>query len=111
MLSACLLVCSTMTMPAQPSLQIQPGAITLTGPNATQRLLVHRVEKGDIVADVTERAELFSANPKVAVVADGVVKAVGDGETTISASQDDMNAKIKVKVIGAKEPAAISFTN
>jgi hypothetical protein len=110
MLSA-VLTCALTLTPAQPSLQIQPSAVTLTGPNATQRLLVHRVEKGDVVADVTERAEFFSANPKVAVVADGVLKAVGDGETTISTNQDDINASIKVKIVGTKQPGAISFAN
>jgi hypothetical protein len=112
MLSACLLACSLMMTPGQPSLQIQPAAVTLTGPQATQRLGVFRVEKKEIVADVTGRTEFFSANPKVAIVDEnGAVKAVGDGETSISASHDDMRATIKVKVEKTREPATISFTN
>jgi hypothetical protein len=112
MFSACL-VCVLAMTPAQPapSLKIQPGAVTLSGPQATQRLLVHRLEKSEIVADVTERAEFFSSNPMVAIVDEGVLKAVGDGVTSISASHDDMNATIKVKVEKTREPAAINFTN
>lgn len=96
---------------AQPALDIQPAAITLTGPGATQRILVLRTENKAIVGDVTEQAELFSSNPKVAIVENGIVRAVGDGETAISASHDDMRAVIKIKVEKTREPAAISFAN
>ena len=96
----------------QPTLQIQPAAITLTGPQATQRLAVLRVDKKEVVGDVTSRAEFFSSNPKVATVDEnGVVKAVGDGETNISAGQDDLRAVVKVKVVKTSEPIVISFTN
>ncbi len=105
-LSALLLV------PGQASLQIQPSSVTLTGPQATQRLLVLRSENNAIVADVTERAEFFSTNPKVAVVDEGgILRAIGDGETSISAAQDDMNVSIKIKVEKTKEPAPVSFAN
>jgi hypothetical protein len=109
-----MLLTAALLLPSQipPSLQVQPGAVTLTGPQATQRLAVLRVEKSEIVADVTKRAEFFSSNPKVATVDDnGVVKAVGDGETNISAACDDMRAVIKVKVAKTREPETISFAN
>ena len=110
MLSACLVACSFMT--AQPSLEIQPAAVTLTGPGATQRVIVLRSEDKTIVGDVTSRAEFFSSNPKVATIDEsGIVKAVGDGVATISAAHDDMNASIKVKVEKTREPAAVSFAN
>ena len=106
-----ILLSTLLFLPGQPSLQIQPGAVTLSGPQATQRLLVHRLEKGGVVADVTERAEFFSSNPKVAIVDEGVVKAVGDGEASISANHDDMSATIKIKVEKTRAPATISFVN
>src|SRR6266700_1005827 len=100
------------TLPGQPTLEIQPGAVTLTGPQATQRIAVLRVEKSEVIGDVTGRAEFFSSNPKVATVDEnGVVKAVGDGETNISAAAEDMRAVIKVKVEKTKTPASVSFTN
>jgi hypothetical protein len=96
----------------QPSLQIHPPNVTLTGPQATQRLIVLRSESGKIIADVTRRAEFRSSNPKIATVDEsGVVQAVGDGETNISAAQGDMHAVIKIKVVKTKEPAHVSFTN
>src|SRR5437870_683369 len=112
MLSACLVAFALSATPGQPSLQIQPGAVTLTGPQAMQRISVLRVDKSEIVGDVTSRAEYFSSNPKVATVDEaGVVKAVGDGETNISAAQDDLKATIKVKVEKTSDPATISFSN
>jgi hypothetical protein len=96
----------------QPSLQIQPAAITLTGPQATQRAIVLRVEDNAIVGDVTSRAEFFSSNPKIATVDEnGVVKAVGDGEVNISAAAEDMRAVVKVKVEKTKQAQAVSFAN
>jgi len=109
-LAACVITITTGQDP--PSLKIQPGDVTLTGPNATQRMSVLRVEKNQIVADVTSRAEFFSSNPKIAIVEEGgILRAVGDGETTISAACDDMRASIKIKVAKTREPEVISFTN
>jgi len=112
MLSACLVACSLLTVPAQPSLEIQPSTVTLVGPQATQRLIVVRIEEKAVIADVTERAEFFSSNPKVAIVNEGgILQAVGDGETNISAAQDDMRTTIKVKVEKTRESHPVSFTN
>lgn len=101
----------TMTL-GQPALEIQPAAVTLSGPQATQRVLVLRTEDKHIIGDATQRSEFFSANPKIATIDEqGVITAVGDGETTISASSDDMRAQIKVKVEKTKAPAPVSFAN
>ncbi len=112
MVSACLVACALIAQPAQPSLQIHPSTITLTGPAATQRVIVMRLEDKTNVGDVTQRSEFFSSNPKVATIDEnGIVTAVGDGETNISASHDDMRAAIKVKVEKTREPAPVSFAN
>ena len=96
----------------QPSLQIHPAAVTLTSPQATQRLSVLRVEKNEVVEDVTSRTEFFSLNPKVVAIDEGgILRAVGDGETSVSASSNDMSATIKIKVEKTREPATISFAN
>ena len=70
-----------------PDLKVLPGDITLTGPHASQRLLVAVEEGGDMVGDRTAQATFTSANPAVAVVDGGVVRPVGDGETTITANR------------------------
>jgi hypothetical protein len=103
---------AALLLPAQPSLEIQPGPVTLSGPGAMQRVIVVRTENGAVVADVSGRAEFFSSNPKVVTIDEtGIVKAVGDGETNISASHDDMRAVIKVKVEKSAQSQPISFAN
>ena len=92
-------------------LKILPGDITLTGPHAAQRLLVAAEEGGAVVGDRTAQANFTSANPAVAVVDSGVVRPVGDGETTITATVDGKQATAKVKVVRAKEPIDWSFRN
>src|SRR5688572_7790092 len=107
-----LLLTAAAFLPSQPSLQIHPPAVTLTGPQATQRIIVTRLEDKTNVGDATQGAEFFSSNPKVAVIDEnGVITAVGDGETNISASRDDLRASIKVKVEKTKEPTPVSFAN
>ena len=107
-----ILLAAALLLPGQPTLQSQPVAVTLTGPQASQRIIVHRVEKGEVVADVTDRAAFLSFNPKVATVDEnGLIQAVGDGETIVIATQDDKKATTKVKVEKSREPATISFTN
>ena len=47
-------------------LKVLPGDITLTGPHASQRLLVTAEEGGAVVGDQTAQAAFTSANPAVA---------------------------------------------
>jgi hypothetical protein len=92
-------------------LKILPSDITLTGPHASQRLLIATEEGGAVTGDQTAQATFTSANPAVAVVEGGAVRPVGDGETTITATVDGKQATAKVKVVRAKETIDWSFRN
>ena len=92
-------------------LKILPGDITLTGPHASQRLLMAAEEGGAVTGDLTAQATFTSANPAVAVVTGGTVRPAGDGETTITATVDGKQATAKVKVVRAKETIDWSFRN
>ncbi|HVS34186.1 MAG TPA: cell surface protein, partial [Gemmataceae bacterium] len=96
---------------AAADLKVLPADITLTGPHASQRLLVAVVEGGAVVGDRTAQAQFTSANPAVAVVDGGAVRPVGDGETTITAMVDGKPATATVKVVRAKEAIDWSFRN
>src|SRR5258708_5742789 len=92
-------------------LRLHPSEMPLTGPHAFQRLLVAD-ESGDaVVADLTDKATFASADTAVATVDAGVVRPVGDGETTITATVEGRSATAKVKVAKTKEPADESFRN
>src|SRR5689334_750610 len=93
-------------------LKILPTETTLNGPQAVQRLIVLTEDSGKVVGDSTAAAKFESANPAVAKVdSDGTVRAVGDGETVITASRDGQKATVKVKVVGTKEASVPSFRN
>jgi hypothetical protein len=93
-------------------LKILPAEITLTGPHASQRLIVLAEASGKHVADLTTRAKFASSNPKIASVDEaGVVRASGDGEAVITASQGGRRVTARVKVQKVKAPFAWSFRN
>ncbi len=89
-----------------------PGDVTLTGPQASQRLLVVAEADGKVVGDATAEAKFASSNSAVATVDEaGVVRAAGDGEATITATRGGEKVTAKVKVTRAKEPFVPSFRN
>jgi hypothetical protein len=93
-------------------IEVQPSQVTLTGSEAAQQLLVLNVKSKEILGDVTRQAKFTSANPRVATVdANGLVKAVGDGETLITATQAGAKQNIKIIVEKTKEPFTWSFRN
>ncbi len=93
-------------------IKLLPADIALTGPQATQRVLVLAEEGGKIVGDRTEEAKFTSSNPKVVTVDEtGLVQAVGDGEAVITATHEDRKATAKVKVAKSKDATPPSFRN
>jgi hypothetical protein len=68
-------------------LHMLPTEIVLTGPRASQRLLVVSVVDGRVVSDLTDQVQFISSNPAVAAVNEaGTVRAVGDGDAQITAN-------------------------
>src|SRR5262249_8072331 len=93
-------------------LKILPADVTLTGPHASQRLMVLAEESGQVVSERTPQAKFTSSHPTIATVdGGGIVRAAGDGEATITATVEDKQATVKVTVRKAKEPFAWSFRN
>jgi hypothetical protein len=93
-------------------LKILPTTIHLTGPYASQRLLVLAEKGSKYVGDRTAQAKFTSSNPAVAKVDEtGVVRAVSDGDAVITATHGNKHAKAKVKVAGAEAPFTWSFRN
>lgn len=89
-----------------------PTDVSLAGPKAQQQLVVVAVDKGKATADRSAQAKFASANPAVAMVDEaGVVRAVGDGTTTITATVAGQTSIAKVRVTGMKQPSAWSFRN
>jgi hypothetical protein len=93
-------------------LKILPADIALTGPNASQRVLVVSETAGMIDGDHTARSRFTSSNPAVATVDEGgVVRVAGDGEAVITAFTGGQQATARVRATQARSPVAWSFTN
>jgi hypothetical protein len=93
-------------------LKILPSEIVLTGPHATQRLIVLSEAAGRLIGDLSNQAQYLSSDAKVATVSkDGIVKAVGDGEAVVTVTHNGQRASVKLKVIKTKESFAWSFRN
>jgi hypothetical protein len=93
-------------------LAILPQQVALTGPGATQRVIVLATEGGKIVGERTGQTQFASSNTDVAVVdPKGMVRAVGDGEAVITADVEGKQVTLKVKTAATKQPTAPSFRN
>jgi len=92
--------------------RIVPGDLSLTGPQASQRLLLLEMAGEQAIDDRSGRAKWSSSDPTVAAVdARGAVRAVGDGEATIRAETDGRVTTASVKVGRTKDPIEPSFRN
>jgi hypothetical protein len=93
-------------------LRVLPADVTLTGPHASQRLVVVEEAGGDARADLTPAARFTTSAPSVVTVdAQGVVRPAGDGEATLTAHVGGRTATARVRVTGAKDASAPSFRN
>ncbi len=94
-----------------PKLSILPPQIELSGTRATERLIVEATYADGHQEDVTARAVLAIANPKVAAVEKGSLRTKGDGETTVSVTLAGAAAKATVRVAHFSDPLPWSFRN
>src|SRR5262245_3399503 len=89
------------------NLAILPPRPRLTGPHATQQLIVEAMRGGQLAGDVTVSAKFTSSHPQIAQVsAAGVVTPVGDGIATIQAevAGDIVETQVEIKSATAAEP-------
>ena len=110
MISALLLTLSFLPQPA--SLSLVPDSVVLTGPQASQRLLLLRNLPGQgSSADLTQGASFESSDPTIAKIDEaGVLRAVSDGTARIKATAaDGGSTSIQVRVEEAGSPFNWSF--
>ena len=94
------------------TLRLYPSDMSLAGPKASQVLVLLAEDKGLVIADRSKGAKFASSNPNVAIVEDGKVQAVGDGNAIITAkAADGKEATAKVSVSGTRQTPSPSFRN
>ena len=96
---------------ADDSLTILPETVSLTGPHASQRLLVEELKNGNLYGQVTEGVTFHSSNPKVVRLENGVAFPVGNGKATITATFGKRSASVSVKVDQQESKKGWSFRN
>jgi hypothetical protein len=110
--SALILILTGAASARSADLEIQPPHISLTGPSASQRLIVVAASAGRATAERTGQARFSSSNQDVATVDDkGVVRAKGDGTAVITALLNNDKATTEVTVSKTREPFDWSFRN
>jgi hypothetical protein len=91
---------------------ILPPQLQLHGSQAVQRLVVERVAGGRFVGLVEGdegTVTWSSSDPDVVSIADGVVRPLGNGTATLTASCGDEAATARVEVAGMEEPQVWEF--
>ena len=91
---------------------VDPPALTLSGPNARQHLLVHeRLPDGSIV-DLTRSAKYSTQDSKLATVSTiGLVRGLADGMTSIRVEARGRTLMVPVKVADAAQVRQLHFEN
>src|SRR2546423_390448 len=111
-LIALVLAASSAGSAAAADLRVYPADVSLTGPRASQQLLVADEADGRAVAERTAPAGFRSSARKVAsVVGSGGVRPVGEGGAVVPAAVGGRTATAKVRVARAKDQAPPSFRN
>lgn len=92
------------------SLELEPKAITFSGPRANLQLLVTGRYADGSERDLTPLCEWKSHGPDVvSIAASGLATGQGDGKTTIEVRVGELSAKVPVTISGSSEPRPISF--
>src|SRR5690349_11885094 len=91
------------------AITLTPSNATLRGKDARQRLVVTLMKAGK-ASDVTRGARFESLTPKILTVNDeGVVTPAGNGEGTIVARLDGMEARATIDVIDGEKHLPVTF--
>lgn len=88
-----------------------PDAVTLTGPEAGQRLLVQQVTDGRVGRQIREGVTLTSSDPAIVVVEGDRLKPVANGTAKITVNADGATADVDVMVNAMDQPHLWSFRN
>ncbi|HEY2159444.1 MAG TPA: hypothetical protein VGH33_27710, partial [Isosphaeraceae bacterium] len=92
------------------SLEIWPADVRLSGPAASQRLVVVGVDADGSRRDLTPSAKVESASPQVATIdGRGRVAPMADGEGAVVVKAAGVEARVPVRVAGSSLPRRVSF--
>lgn len=88
-----------------------PDTVTLTGPEAGQRLLVQQVANGRVGRQIREGVTLTSSDPAIVAVEVDRLKPVANGTAKITVNAEGAMASVDVTVNAMQQPHLWSFRN
>lgn len=92
--------------------QVDPPAVTLTGPTARFTLLVHGKTADGRLIDLTRAARYASADSRIVTVgAAGLLVAIDDGTTQVQVEAGGQRRTVTVRVEGARRARTFHFEN
>ena len=92
-------------------LEVYPSQIVLADREATQAVIVQRQSDGNIGTQINSGVSFKVENSEVARIEDGVVRPVGNGQTSLIVSHDGQSSRIPVIVEGQGQEFRWSFRN
>lgn len=93
------------------SLTVYPRPVVLTGPRAEQRVGVQGQYGAGRVRDLARQATFTIASDRIATVgADGVVRPIADGSTTLTVRAGGQSVTVPVQVKGSGDEAPVNFS-
>lgn len=111
-LTVAMVILTPLTAVAESSIAILPQSVTLSGTEASQRLLVQEKHDGHFGQQLPlDKVEFQSSNPEVVELLGDVAKPVGKGQATIIAKVGKEIAKVTVTVKGMEKTHQWSFRN
>ncbi len=88
-----------------------PDTVTLTGPEAGQRLLVQQVANGRVGRQIREGVTLTSSDSAIVAVEGDRLKPVANGAAKITVNAEGATAAVDVTVNAMEQPHLWSFRN
>ena len=95
---------------APPNVSVYPQSISLSHARDFQRVVAVLNRDDGITSEVTDRATLAIADPKIAAIDGGVVRPVANGETSLVLSYAGATVRLPINVTDASVDPPISFT-
>ncbi|HET6425243.1 MAG TPA: DUF1549 and DUF1553 domain-containing protein [Planctomycetaceae bacterium] len=108
LLLSCILISGSVSAA---DITVLPADITLSGPEARQRLLVQRVDGGVVGTELRNGVQVTSSNEGIVRLVDGVLTPTGNGRATVTVNAEGKAATANVTVEKFDVPHVWSYRN
>ncbi len=94
-----------------PQIRILPDHVVLSGPDASQRVILQRTEADLIQEQITQEIHWSVSPPTIASIRNGILTPLKDGQATLRAEHAGTTTEIALRVEDFNQPETWSFRN